>query len=447
MNIRKKFTKYVSLNIMGSIGLSCYILADTFFIARALGGNGLAALNLSIPVYSFINATGLMLGIGGGTNYSIFKSQKKNTQANQVFSSVAFGGLLIGFLAFFIGLFFSLPLAKLLGADSSLMASSAVYLKVLLCFSPFFILNNIMISFVRNDKNPGLSMKAMISGSLFNIVMDYILIFPCGLGMFGAALATGFAPIVSLGVLSLHVLQKKNEFSFSPRLLRGKQFIHSLSFGLSAFINEMSSGVVLIVFNFQLLKLAGNTAVAAYGIIANISLVCLSVFTGIAQGIQPLASHAYGGGQQQELNQLKKLSVLLSLFFAALFYLGGCVFSAEIIGVFNGEGNLEIARTAQRGIFIYFAGFLFAGINIVIAAYLSASSNPQAGFWISITRGLLAILPLALILPNLFGIDGVWLSFVAAEGCAFILVLASLIRQRANNTPGLAGQSDILTSK
>lgn len=180
----KEFAKYTSLNVLGMIGLSCYILADTFFVSKGLGANGLTALNLAIPIYSFINGSGLMLGMGGATKYSILKSQDKTRDANRAFTNTVLFTLGLALVFFAIGVFLSGAITRLLGADDIVYQMSKTYLQVILLFAPMFMLNNVLLCFVRNDGAPQLSMLAMIGGSLSNIILDYIFIFPCNMGIF-----------------------------------------------------------------------------------------------------------------------------------------------------------------------------------------------------------------------------------------------------------------------
>lgn len=428
MNTFRRFSKYVSLNVAGMIGISLYILADTFFVSGALGADGLAALNLAIPAYSLINALGLMLGVGCGTMYATCKSDRR--RANGLFSGVVIVGLLAGVVIMLAGIFFAYQVAGLLGADGDTIGYSSVYLQTIMCFAPFFILNNILIAMVRNDGSPSLSMAAMITGSLANILLDYVFMFPLDMGMFGAAFATGLAPVISIALLSFHFIKRKNNFGFSFKRIRFKSAFKSLPSGLSSLITEMSSGVVLVVFNYRILGIAGNIGVAAYGIIANISLVCISVFTGIAQGIQPLISESGASGDRAASGKVIKYAVILSVVLGALFYAVGNIFSDGIISIFNSEGNPGLISIAKNGMLIYFAGFLFAGINIVYSAYLSALNKPKPAFVISLTRGCAAIIPLAFLLPYLLGINGVWLAFVSAEVVAFLIVIISALFKR-----------------
>lgn len=216
----RDFAKYASLNVMGMIGLSCYILADTFFVSKGLGTNGLTALNLAIPIYSFIHGSGLMIGMGGGTKYSIQKSQKNHEAANRIFTNAVC--LAAVFAAFFVlvGIFFSGTIISLFGANDSVFDMSKTYLQVILLFAPAFLMNNVLLCFVRNDGAPQLSMAAMIGGSLSNVVLDWVFIFPCQMGIFGAVFATGLAPIISMLILSPHFIRKKINFILQNASLR-----------------------------------------------------------------------------------------------------------------------------------------------------------------------------------------------------------------------------------
>lgn len=413
--VLKNFFKYVSLNVIGMIGLSCYILADTFFVSNALGSNGLAALNFSIPIYCIINGLGLMIGIGGATKYSILKSQNEDEKANSIFSNTVIVGIVIGIIMSIVGIFLSTTIAKLLGAEGATLTMSSTYLTTILCFSPFFILNNIMLAFIRNDGNPRLSMVAMLIGSFSNIVLDYIFIFPFSMGMFGAAFATGLAPIISLCILSSHFIKQKNNFKLIKCKINIKIIINILGLGLSAFITEISSGIVLIIFNLVILDITGVVGVAAYGIVANVALVVVSIFTGISQGIQPLISEGYGKNDSILIKQVLKYAITLSLCIATIIYILTFLLSYNIIAIFNSENNVELIPIAINGLRIYFTGFFFAGPNIIIAAFLSATTRMKSAFVVSIMRGCIAIIPILLLLTAFLGMNGVWLSFTFAE--------------------------------
>ena len=262
-----EFRRYAAPGVLGMIGISCYILADTFFVAKGTGSLGLAALNIAIPAYNLMNGLGLMVGVGGATHYSLCRAQGDAVEADRTFTHTLLLGLCIALLFVLTGTFGVVPLSRLLGANAETLDMTAVYLRLLLCFAPFFVTNNVMIAFVRNDGEPGRAMAGMIAGSLFNIVFDWVFIFPCGLGMFGAALATGASPLISLLVLSGHLRRPSRGFHLRRERLRPRLLPRICAPGLSSLVSELASGITLLLINLVLLRIAGNTAVAAYGVI------------------------------------------------------------------------------------------------------------------------------------------------------------------------------------
>ena len=205
----RDFARYASLNVLGMIGVSCYILADTFFVAKGMGADGVTALNIAIPIYSLIHGTGLMIGMGGATKFAIYKSQGRDEAGSRVFTCALLMALVLGAIYFLGGAFFSMPLAKLLGAKGSVVGMTNTYLKVLMMFGPFLVLNDTFNCFIRNDGNPKLSMAAMLTGSFSNIILDYVFIFPLDMGIFGAILATGLSPVISLHTEHIQIPQKE----------------------------------------------------------------------------------------------------------------------------------------------------------------------------------------------------------------------------------------------
>lgn len=416
INIKKEFLRYVSLSILGLIGTSCYILADTYFIAKGEGNLGLAALNVAIPAFNFMNATGLMIGIGGATKYSITKN-------NSVFVHSFVMALFFATIFFVLGAFFPYELSALLGANKDVLDITATYLRLLLCFSPAFMLNNLFMAFVRNDENPHLVSIAMTCGSLFNIIFDYIFIFPMGLGMFGAALATGFSPAVSIMVMSVHKLKKKNSFHLKSEKISFKSCLGIASLGISSFITEFANGIVVLIFNIIILDIRGNIGVAAYGVITNIAMIVMALFNGLSQGMQPLLSHEYGHGNYNNVTKIYRLGTAFSLCMAAIVYILLFIFSNPVIAVFNSENNKTLFSIANTGIHLYFSAFFFTGINIVKASYYSAIGNAKSSFIISVLRGLVIIIPTVLILSHFFSMNGVWLSLPVTDLIVFLVTL------------------------
>ena len=428
MNLTKQFFKYVSQNIFGLLGTSCYILADTYFIAQAAGTDGVTLLNLCLPIYNLIFAFGSMIGLGAATRYAILRAQG-DARAQRYFSNAIFSVCILAVPFMLVGIFRPDGLLRLMGGDADIVALGMNYARIFLMFTPFFMCNYVVASFVRNDGDPSLAMVATLSGSLFNVVFDYIFIFPMGLGLPGAGLATAISPILSIAVCSTHFIKKSNTITFVRKAPSVRLLAQSCQLGISGFVGELSSGVTTTVFNFLLLRLAGNVAVAAYGVVANFALVATAIFNGVAQGAQPLVSECYGKGDRAGTRKLLLLGSGTALVLAAVLY--SVVFGATdaLVGIFNSENSVRMAQFAHMGMRLYFIGYFFAGFNIVAAGYLSATDRPAEASITSICRGMAAIVVCSLVLSRLFGMNGVWAAFPVSELLTALLTLFLLLRR------------------
>ena len=428
MNLTKQFFKYVSQNIFGLLGTSCYILADTYFIAQAAGTDGVTLLNLCLPIYNLIFAFGSMIGLGAATRYAILRAQG-DARAQRYFSNAIFSVCILAVPFMLVGIFRPDGLLRLMGGDADIVALGMNYARIFLMFTPFFMCNYVVASFVRNDGDPSLAMVATLSGSLFNVVFDYIFIFPMGLGLPGAALATAISPILSIAVCSAHFIKKSNTITFVRKAPSVRLLAQSCQLGISGFVGELSSGVTTTVFNFLLLRLAGNVAVAAYGVVANFALVATAIFNGVAQGAQPLVSQCYGKNEMAGARKLLLLGCGTALGLAALLY--GVVFgyTDALTALFNSENSALMAEFAHSGMRIYFVGYFFAGCNIVAAGYLGAVNRPAEASITSLCRGMVAIVVCSLVLSALFGMNGVWAAFPVSEAITLALTIFLLKRK------------------
>lgn len=406
---------------MGMIGLSCYILADTFFISQGLGPDGLTALNLAIPFYNFIQGFGLMMGMGGATKFALLRGQGREDEAQGVFTQSLILALAASLLFVIPGVFCSSQLSTLLGGSGAVHGMARIYLRVLLSFSPAFLVNNVCLCFVRNDNAPRLAMTAMLGGSFSNILLDYLFIFPLNMGMFGAILATGLAPVISLAILAPHF--RRRTLRLSRQGLRVKGAGELAALGSPSLIAELSSGLVLLMFNLIILSLAGNLGVAGYGVVANIYLVVLALFTGLSQGIQPLVSAAWGRREERTVRTVYRYALWAAVLLAAAVYVLSVIFAQPIVAVFNREQDPVLQQIAVRGLRLYFTAFFFSGFNVVTAVYFSSMDRPRAGFAVSILRGFVLIVPLALIMSRLWGMDGVWLSAPVTEALTALVAI------------------------
>ena len=425
MNIRKQFIRYVSQNMLGMLGMSLYILADTFFISKAVGADGITALNLVLPLYNLIFAIGAMIGVGSAIRFAVERNKGMREAEGYFFHALAWA-LIISLLFILAGALFPGKVIQFLGGDEQIVAMGFAYTRIFLMFAPFFMWNHIVGAFVRNDGDPSIAMFATLGSNLFNIVFDYVLMFPLGLSMPGAALATALSPVVGIFICTRHFRSERNTIQWKPIMLSFRKLVFSCQVGVSAFVGELSSGVITVAFNTIILGLSGNVGVAAYGVVANFSLVAVALFNGIAQGSQPLLSRFYGQGDQAGLRTVIGLALKTALLTAVLLLAAIQLWAKPMAGIFNREHDVMLATLAEQGLRLYFTGFLFAGLNIVGTNILSAVESVQWAFAASVSRGFIAILVFAFLLSAVFGMNGVWLAFPCAELATVLLTLTGI---------------------
>ena len=409
------FFKYVSLAVLSMAGQSLFILADTFFIALGVGAEGIAALNIVLPIVNIVTGLGWMFGVGGSTLFTIEQSTGKTNKSRKTFSFTFLVTLLFGVLLALIFSIFKQPILSFLGSTPQLHAMSSAYFTGYTAFTPVFMLSFMMICFLRNDHSPRLATVALLSGGLLNIILDYIFIFPLGWGLAGAALATCMSPILSLLICSFHFRKKERQLRWQSPKGQMKQLQPILSNGFSSFMNEFSSALVMFVFNRVILSMVGTIGVSAYAIIANMNIIVIAILTGIGQGFQPLISEFYGTKQKKEGQETFRLGLWVYLLIGFLFALIGIIFPQEMVGIFNSQNNIQLTELAVPGLTLYFTSFIFTGFNFFVIYYAAAVNDGRLSMLISLLRGLILILPVLLIMSQWRDLQGVWLTMTAVE--------------------------------
>lgn len=313
------------------------------------------------------------------------------------------------------GIFFSGTVTRLLGADDAIFSITHTYLRVMLLFAPAFLMNHLLQCFVRNDGCPSLSMAALITGSISNIILDYIFIFPLHMGIFGAIFATGLAPVISIIILSTYFIGKKNNFHFRKKALHKNDILGIISSGVPPFITEVSSGIVMFLFNFIILRLEGNIGVAAFSIITVISLVVIAIYTGLSQGIQPILSFNYGKNDTENVNAIRKYAMITVLFLSGAIYATIFFNAPQLAYIFNNERNEILQDFAVTGLKLYFLACPFIGFNIVTSTYFVSTERPRPAQIISLLRGFFILVPIAFLLSALLKMTGVWCAYPLTE--------------------------------
>lgn len=428
-DINKLFYKYLINSVLGMLAVSFCILADTMFIGQGIGSDGLAALNICIPIFNLFNGLGLLFGMGGATALSISRGKGEIVESQRIFTKSIIIAILVGITLSTLGKIFTEKIGYILGANISNIYMVKEYLSGVLIFSFSYILAHTTSAFIRNDHNPRLAMIATVTSGLSNVILDYLLIFIFDMGIKGAGLATSIASLINLLILLTHFISKKCSLRFIKFKINVKDISRILFNGLPSFIVEISSGIVIFIFNLKLLNIVGNIGVSAYSIIANVSLVAAAIFTGISQAMQPIISVNYGANKIDRVKRVRKKGLKTSIIVGLSFYIIGILFPQFIVGVFTSEKG-QIVDITVNAIRYYFLAFIFMGINIVNGAYYQSMEHRILSNAISLSRGIILIIIGITILPVFLGVNGVWLSAVFAEVLTLIITCLYVYKKK-----------------
>ena len=378
-------------------------------------------MDLSL-LYSEFYGLGFLLGMGSGTLFTIYQIQDRK-RSTKTYTQTVIVGLIIGLVFTLLGILWAPQISHLLGADQTTFKMTFQYVQTVLLFGPGFIFNNLLLGFIRNDHGTKTAMFAMTISSLANIFLDWLFILRLDMGMVGAGLATSFSPIISILIILTHFRKKENHLKLVSHPFILSDLRQTFSIGLPSFLTEMSTGVGIFIYNWVFLKVSGNNAVAAYGIAANVLLVALALFTGVAQGIQPIVSQEYAHRNFKTIKHGLHFGLIIAelLGIACLAFV--CFNSHLIIDFFNAASNLKVINLANSGMKLLLISLLFSSLNVVFNIFFSAINNSYISIAMVILRGYIFPLILVPLSAKIYGINGVWLSLAIIEGITLIAEL------------------------
>ncbi|GAA0781541.1 MATE family efflux transporter [Hathewaya limosa] len=419
-DINKLFIKYLTSSVLAAIAISMYIFVDTMFIGIGVGSDGIAALNIAMPIFTVSSSISLMLGIGGASTASVFIGRGQRDKSVKVFNISIYISIILGIIISIFGNIFSKQICVILGASTKILPLVNEYLSILISFSWAFILSVVLGSFIRNDKDPKLVMIATVIGNITNVILDYVFIFIFHWGMKGAVIATVISPIVNLVILCIHFTQKYNTLVLKKISIRFSLILRIFKNGFGTFILEVCRGTLLFMFNKTLMNLGGEIYVSAYGIITNIAYVGTCIFAGIAQCIQPIVSVNFGGKKTDRVYEALKYALFTAISLAIFCYGLLLIFPKDIVGIFT-KGNTELINICVKGIRLYFLGYVFCASNVVSLYFLQSIEKAKASIFLSLSSGIIFSSLGLLILVPVLNVSGVWLTVPFAEGITFII--------------------------
>ncbi len=419
----KLFFSYLIPSVSATLVTSIYILADTMMIGKGVGAVGIAALNLMLPVFSVYIGTGILFGVGGSVLFSVSKGRGEDRKAQEYFTaSVILAALTSVFYMWLFTMFFD-PITLVLGRNPGTEEYVREYGRFLKMTPAVFLFSSFLQAFVRNDSEPGRAMAGVIVGGVTNVFLDYLFIFRFQWGMGGAAFATVLGYGLTTSILCTHFLSGRNTLA----LVKVQSLWHKcrevVCHGFSSFLLEESSGIILVIFNRQLLHYVGELGVVVYGIISNSVLVVSSINNGISQAAQPILAVNYGAGQKKRVALAMRYASEVAVAGGIFFTIVGILFPGQITGFFV-EAGPEIMDMAVKAVRIYFLSFLPLGLNMLCTTYLQCVMLPNQAMIICLLRGFVFSGILVLILPVIWGVTGIWAVMPVTEVLTLALSLA-----------------------
>lgn len=419
--LRKVFVKYLVPSMLGLLLMSVNIVIDGIFIGHGVGANGLAAVNIAVPVFSFFYGIALWLGIGGATTYSIYVGQGKLKEARERFSLSFVTAVIATVLISLVSLWRLEGLAYFFGANDEIIHEVLDYMSVILTFGLVFVLESLLSIFIRNDGNPMLAMVSLIVAAVGNILLNYLFIFVYAWGVKGAAYATVLATVIAFFVMLLHFLWPKRNLAFVPFTWRWQRLQQILSIGFPSLISEVAIALVTLGYNIAFMRLIGELGVASFSIVNYLHSMAALMFVGIGSALQPLVSFYYGAKLYERMEESLRFAVITALSFGLLSFGLGFGFAGPLTLMFNAEDPALYDLTVT-GIRLFFINYIFLGINIVYSTYYQSVGLVKLSLLITVSRSILLVLLLLVSLPFLFGTTGVWLVVPIAEGVTVLIV-------------------------
>ena len=426
----KKLFRFTLSPIIMMVFTSIYGVVDGFFVSNYVGKNSFAAINLIMPFLMIIGGMGFMVGTGGSALTAKTLGEGDNKRANAYFTMIVKFTVILGIILSVFGIVFIRPIAHFLGADSEMIGECIVYGRVILVFNIAFMLQNVFQSFLVTAEKPRLGLVATVAAGVTNMVLDALFIAGFKWGVAGAAAATGISQVVG-GILPLIYFLKPNNslLRLTSAKLKAKPLLSACANGSSELMSNISSSVVSMIYNFQLMKYVGEDGVSAYGVLMYVQFIFVAIYIGYAIGCAPITGYHFGAQNHVELKNMLRKSAFLSAISGIVLTILAIVLSSPLAKLFVGydEGLYELTRHAFS-LFSY--SFLLAGFNIFTSSFFTALNNGAVSAAISFMRTLIFQTSSVLILPIFLGVDGIWWAITVAEVFAFILSLIFLFAKR-----------------
>ena len=426
----KKLLRFVLPCVVMMIVTSVYTIVDGFFVSNYAGKNAFTALNLIYPLLMALGALGFMIGTGGSALVSFTIGEGKKEKANQIFTMLILTSVVVGAALSAVGFIFIRPIAHLLGATDAIVEDCVLYGRILLAANVFFMMQNSYQSFLVTAERATMGLMISVASGIMNIILDFVLVCLLDLGIGGAAVATAGSQFVGAAIPTVYFLRKNSSLlRFTKTRLDLQALARACSNGASEMMTNLSSSVVGMLYNWQLMRIAGEDGVAAYGVIMYVAFIFMALFFGYAVGTGPLIGYHYGAGNHGELKNLFRKSMVLTSIVAAVMTVLSELLAAPLSRVFVGY-DPALCEITARGMAVFSLSFLISGYNVFGSAFFTGLNNGKISALISFMRTMVFQIAAIFVLPVILGLDGIWASVLVAEGLTLVITGAFMITKR-----------------
>ncbi|SFK36651.1 putative efflux protein, MATE family [Halobacillus dabanensis] len=417
--------------MIGMFVMALYNVVDTLFIARGVGILGVSGVSIGFPVMMIIMAIAAAVGIGGASVISRRLGENKQEEANQVFGNILFTIVVVSSLGFIGAFTFLEPLLRLFGATESIMPYAVDYLFPIMIGSIFFSFAFTTNSIIRSEGNSKFAMMTMIIPAVLNMILDPIFIFGLNMGVQGASVATVISQATVTIVVLNYFLKGKSSLTIKAAYLKPQWFVirEVLVIGMPAFIRQVSGSGMMIAINWRLIKFGGEFEVGVFGIVQKLAMFTIMPMIGVLQGMQPIIGYNYGAKNYDRLKETVMLGMKVVTVISAGIFVLMMAFPEGLMNIFTGDS--ATIETGAYAIRIMFALAMLIGVQVVSGGLYQALGMAKPALILSMARQVLFLIPLVLILPNFFGVTGVWLAFPLSDLMAFLLSMVFLYKDRS----------------
>ncbi len=426
----KRLLRYCLSPVIMMVFTSIYGVVDGLFISNYVGKSAFAAVNIVMPFIMILGAVGFMIGTGGSALVAKTLGEGRTEKANEYFSMMIEFTIICGIIMTILGIIFLRPVSYLLGATDAMIDDCVSYGRIALLSNTCFMLQSAFHTFFTTAEKPKLGLATTVAAGVTNMVFDALFVAGFGWGVVGAALATAMSEMLG-GLAPLVYFLRPNSSLLRLRRvkLQAKILVKACSNGASELMSNISSSLVSMLYNFQLMRYAGENGVAAYGVLMYIQFIFIAMFIGYTIGVSPVVSYNYGSGNDQELKSLFRKSMLLVSIGGILMMLLAQGLASPLSKLFVGY-DAELMEMTIHAFQLFSFSFILAGINIFASAFFTAFGNGAISAAISFLRTLVFQMLSVLILPRFFGLDGIWWAITVAEVCACVVSGSFLFAKR-----------------